>query len=106
MKLALVGASHIHSPGVVDRLDERGDVAVLAVWDPDAAIASKYAEQLRCPAVSDVASALAVPGLDAVVVLSQTSRHGALVEEICAAGKHCFVEKPLGLGLADAARMQ
>ena len=104
-KFALLGASHIHTPGFVDVLAARTDVSVAAIWDPDPAIAEKYAARLQCRAAGDVASVLAMPDLDAVIVLSQTNRHEALVRQIARAGKHCFVEKPLGIGLADARNM-
>ena len=104
-KLALLGASHIHTPGFVEVLAARADVTVAAVWDPDPAIAGKYAAKLQCRAAADVASVLGMPDLDAVVVLSQTNRHAALVRRIARAKKHCFVEKPLGIGLADARQM-
>ena len=105
MNLALLGASHIHTPGFVDVLAARTDVAVAAVWDTDSAIADKYAAKLQCLAAPEVASVLGMPNLDAVIVLSQTNRHEELVRQIASAGKHCFVEKPLGMGLADARNM-
>ena len=83
-------------------LAARADVSVVAVWDPDPAIAEKYAARLQCRAAADVATVLGMPGLDAVIVLSQTNRHESLVRQIARANKHCFVEKPLGIGLADA----
>ena len=104
-KLALLGASHIHTPGFVDLLAARTDVSVAAVWDPDPAIAKKYAARLQCRAAADVETVLGMPDLDAVIVLSQTNRHEALVRQIARANKHCFVEKPLGIGLADARNM-
>ena len=100
-----LGASHIHTPGFVDVLAARTDVSVAAVWDPDPAIAEKYAARLQCRAALDVETVLGVPDLDAVIVLSQTNRHEELVHEIARANKHCFVEKPLGIGLADARSM-
>ena len=104
-KLALLGASHIHTPGFVDALAARADVSVAAVWDPDPAIAEKYAARLQCRPAADVATVLGMPDLDAAVVLSQTNRHESLVRQIARANKHCFVEKPLGIGLADAKKM-
>ena len=86
-------------------LAARADVSVVAVWDPDPAIAEKYAARLQCRAAADVATVLGIPDLDAVIVLSQTNRHESLVRQIARANKHCFVEKPLGIGLADARKM-
>ena len=103
--IALLGASHIHTRGFVDVLAARTDVSVAAVWDPDPAIAGKYAAKFQCRTAPDAASVLGMPDLDAVIVLSQTNRHEELVRQIARARKHCFVEKPLGMGLADARNM-
>ena len=102
IKLGLLGASHIHTPGFSDRLKERYDVDVVAVWDPDTAIAKKYANKLECSVAANTSSLLSIASLNAVVILSQTNLHEMLVQEAVGANKHCFVEKPLGLGLHDA----
>ncbi len=103
--VALLGASHIHTRGFADVLAGHTDVSVAAVWDPDPAIAGKYAAKFQCRTAPDAASVLGMPDLDAVIVLSQTNRHEELVGQVARAGKHCFVEKPLGMGLADARNM-
>jgi predicted dehydrogenase len=45
---------------------------------------------------------LADDGIDAVLLTTPHSRHGAHVRQAAAAGKHVFVEKPFTLTLADA----
>ncbi len=42
--------------------------------------------------------------LDAVVLATPVATHGALAERVLAAGKHCFVEKPLAVDVASAKR--
>jgi predicted dehydrogenase len=44
------------------------------------------------------------PELDAVVLATPVPTHAALAERVLAAGKHCFVEKPLAQSVADAER--
>ncbi len=44
------------------------------------------------------------PKLDAVVLATPVASHGPLAERVLAAGKHCFVEKPLAYSVADAER--
>ena len=63
-KLALLGASHIHTPGFVNVLAARTDVSVAAIWDPDPAIAQKYAARLQCRVAPDVATVLGMADLD------------------------------------------
>ena len=48
---------------------------------------------------------LADPALDAIVLATPVPTHAALAERVLAAGKHCFVEKPLAQTVADAERV-
>jgi predicted dehydrogenase len=50
----------------------------------------------------DITELLADPTLDAVVLATPVPTHAQLAREVLAAGKHCFVEKPLALTAADA----
>jgi predicted dehydrogenase len=104
--LALVGCAHIHTPGFIKRIKARTDVKVLTVWDHDAARAQKNATELGAVVEPDVAKIFADPRIAAVVICSETNRHEPLVIAAAAAGKHMFVEKPLGMGAADSKRMR
>jgi len=42
--------------------------------------------------------------LDAIVLATPVPTHGALAERVLAAGKHCFVEKPLAQSVVEAER--
>jgi predicted dehydrogenase len=48
---------------------------------------------------------LADPGLDAVVLATPVPSHAELAIRVLAAGKHCFVEKPLARSAADGQRV-
>src|SRR5918999_4254564 len=45
------------------------------------------------------------PSLDAVVLATPVPTHGPLAERVLAAGKHCFVEKPLASSQPEAERV-
>lgn len=102
---ALVGAAHIHTPGFIKKLQERKDMAVRYVWDHDMSRASRRAAELGAEAVSDLNRIIDDKEIQAVVVCSETNRHLELVTAVANAGKHLFVEKPLGLGRDDAYQM-
>lgn len=104
-ELALVGCAHIHTPGFVKRLNARSDVHVKYVWDHQPARAQVSADVLNTQVTPDLATVWADPAVKAVVICSETNRHEELVLAAAAAGKHLFVEKPLGMGAADAHRM-
>ena len=98
VNVALVGCGHIHTPGFVKRLQARNDIVVSAVWDHDRARAEKNAALLNAPVVEDLTTVWNDPSIPAVIICSETDRHAALVTAAADAGKHMFVEKPLGLG--------
>jgi predicted dehydrogenase len=52
----------------------------------------------------DLDDLLADESLDAVVVATPVPTHADLAVRVLQAGKHCFVEKPLALSVADAER--
>ena len=102
-QLALLGAAHIHTPGFIERLNKRESATVKYVWDHDKERAVAAAEKLSAEVVSDPEQALA--DVEAVIVCSETNRHEDLVTPVVKAGKHLFVEKPLGFASEDAYRM-
>ena len=104
-KLALVGAAHIHTPNFIKRLNERGDMSAVSVWDHDQARAAAAAEKLGAQVIDDLDTLYADAAVEAVIVCTETNRHEEVVMPAVAAGKHLFVEKPLGFASEDAYRM-
>lgn len=103
--LALIGAGHIHTPGFVKKMAAAEDVQVKLVWDHQAERAKAHAEALGASVAADPESVITDSDVDAVVICSETDKHEKLVLAGAAAGKHLFVEKPLGMGAADSYRM-
>lgn len=104
-KIALAGVAHIHAPNFVKRLQERSGIEVVSLWDHDRARAERYAKEIGCRICGEAEELWNDPEVDAVVVCSETDRHAALVPAAAKAGKHLFVEKPLGFSAADAREM-
>ena len=50
----------------------------------------------------DLEELLEDDALDAVAVATPVPTHAALAERVLAAGKHCFVEKPLAQSASEA----
>lgn len=100
--LAFVGCGHIHTPNFRKRVLEHDQINCKAVWDHDAARAKMNAEELGCDVAGSVEAIAGDGDIQAVVVCSETNRHLDLVMPIVEAGKHVFVEKPLGFTAEDA----
>ena len=103
--MAFVGCAHIHTPGFVTLLNRREDVRVKYVWDHDAARAKKRAPHLEAEVVADLDQIWNDPEIQAVVICSETNRHLDLVKAAAGAGKHLFVEKPLGITAKESDTM-
>ena len=94
--IAIAGCAHIHTPGFVKFIQACPEVTAAAVWDPDPARATETATALNCPAVGTAEQIWSDSSIDGVVICSETFRHAELIRAAAAAGKHMFVEKPLG----------
>jgi len=105
LTMAFVGVAHIHTPGFIDLLKGRKDVTVKAVWDHDQARADKRAKAVNATRVQDLSQIWADPEIKAVVICSETDRHHDLVLAAAKAGKHMFVEKPLGITARESLLM-
>ncbi len=73
--------------------------------DGDPAVRDRFAPAFRGTQFTDDLDDLLADGsLDAVALATPVPTHAALAERVLAAGKHCFVEKPLAQTVADAER--
>jgi len=109
--IAFVGCAHIHTPGFVKRLRDRtgfpsSDTQVKYIWDAQAVRAEHTAKTLgQGEVISNVKKIWKDPQVTGVVIASQTDEHKKLVAAAAKAGKHMFVEKPLGLSSRDSVAM-
>lgn len=100
--LGFLGAAHMHTPMFLQMLQTREDVKVAYVYDHDSARADKHAAECGAKTAKTTAEILGDPAVAGVVILSETSLHAELAIAAARAGKHLFVEKPLGVGRQDA----
>jgi len=89
---------------LVDAVQGRSDrIRFVAGVARTPASAADYARERGLTLTDDLRAVLGDPGIQAVVIATPHSRHGAQVRQAAAAGKHVYVEKPLALDVADAA---
>ena len=98
--LGRMGETHLRNLAAIS------GVKVVVVADP----AKENAERGRrmCgaeTAVSDSFQAIEHPGVDAVIIVTPTDTHAALIEAAAMAGKAVFSEKPIALDLAETQRI-
>jgi predicted dehydrogenase len=63
-----------------------------------------FATAHDCEPAPSLETMLADPQIEGVLIVTPHSTHAEIVEQVAAAGKHVFVEKPLTLTVADARR--
>jgi len=80
--------------------------ALVAVMRRDAAKAEDYARRHGVPRwYADAAALIADPEVDAIYVATPPGSHCELALAACAAGKPCYVEKPMARNHAECVRM-
>jgi myo-inositol 2-dehydrogenase/D-chiro-inositol 1-dehydrogenase len=82
------------------------EAQVVAVADPVEAAAQKVARLTRAPRTyADPLDAIHDPEVQAVIIVTPTSTHAALIEAAARAGKAIFCEKPVAADLAETERV-
>lgn len=90
-------------PNLVRNVDRLGDAELVAACDLNEKNLAKLADLYpHVRTTTSLATLLHDFDLDAVVVATSAPSHFAIASQVIAAGKHCFVEKPLTLTSADA----
>ena len=80
----------------------QSEVMVRGVVSATGGSARQAAQALHAgSATTDFAAALALPGVDAVLIATRHNLHAAQSIQALRAGKHVFVEKPLGLDAGE-----
>ena len=108
VRLALVGAWHVHTGGFLNRISQMnaGQVEWVAVWDQDAARGRRFAERLGVPYEPDYQKILDNPAVDAVMIEAETNLHADLIIRAARARKHAFTDKILTPRVVDALRIR
>ncbi len=99
LKLGIIGA------GVMGRNHARvaslqPAIELAGIYDPNATIGTNTASNYHVRYFSEVDSLLDV--VDAVVIASPTSTHHELALKAISHGKHCLIEKPITVTIAEA----
>jgi glucose-fructose oxidoreductase len=105
IRVAVVGLEHGHVSGFLNGLSQHPEVQLVAIVEPDAALAAKYEQQYKLDHAlffNDVDSMVSSKTPQALLVYTSVAGHRAAIE---AGARHhlpVMVEKPLTMSLADA----
>lgn len=103
LKIALVGAWHVHANDYARDCENNPHTTLMAVWDANPDFAAAAAERWNVPVVEDLDQLLADPEIDGVIITTATNIHREVMEKVIASGKHIFTEKVLATTSDEAA---
>jgi predicted dehydrogenase len=104
VRVGIVGLGY-WGPNLARNFDALPGVELAWLCDGREAVREKFAAIYRGARLTgDLEELLADATLDAVVLATPVPTHADLAVRVLDAGKHCFVEKPLALTVADAER--
>ena len=105
LRLAVAGLVHGHVDGFLRALKSRGDVELVGVFDPDAALRTKYGEKYGLAAslfYTDLATMLDRAKPEAVAAFTSTFDHAAIVAAAAPLHIAVMMEKPLAVNMEQA----
>jgi predicted dehydrogenase len=93
-------------PNLARNFDRLAETELRWLCDPSEESRARAAQQFpEARVTGDLDELLGDDGLDAVVIAAPVPLHADLAVRVLAAGKHCFVEKPLAQSVEDAERV-
>ena len=110
LRVAIAGLNHGHVTGFLNSAQRRpGDVVIVAVWDPDAALLQKYAASNQFAAgqlYGDLDKMLDTVKPEAVTTFTDTYSHLRVVEACAPRHIPVMMEKPLAVDMKQARAIQ
>jgi predicted dehydrogenase len=102
LRIGVVGLGY-WGPNLARNFDRLPDSELAWICDASEDARGRWGASFPGARVSaDVDELLSDPQLDAVVIATPVPSHARLAEQVIAARKHCFVEKPLAQSVAEA----
>ena len=105
LRLAIAGLNHGHVSGFLRAAQQRPDVQIAGIFDPDAALLDRYAKAGGFASgilYTDLARMLDAVKPEAVATFTDTYSHAGVVEACSARHIHVMMEKPLAVSVKQA----
>ncbi|MFC1526990.1 Gfo/Idh/MocA family protein [Candidatus Latescibacterota bacterium] len=105
VRIGVLSHAHGHVNTYCDVMQGFDDVDLVATWDDDRDRGQRASEAFGLELRDRAEDVVDDPGIDAVMIGSETNRHADFVELAAAAGKHILLQKPMATTLADCDRI-
>jgi myo-inositol 2-dehydrogenase/D-chiro-inositol 1-dehydrogenase len=100
INIAVIGTGRMGSIHVANVAGKIPEANLVAICDLRLEVAQKLADELGIDrVVQDYHELLDDPEIEAVLIITSTNTHAAIIKDAAAKGKHIFCEKPLALDL-------
>jgi myo-inositol 2-dehydrogenase/D-chiro-inositol 1-dehydrogenase len=100
VNIAVIGTGRMGSVHVANLVQKIPEANLVAICDIRLDVARKVAEDLGIQRVTqDYHELLEDPDIEAILIATSTNTHAAIIQDVAAARKHIFCEKPLALDL-------
>ena len=109
LRLAIAGLNHGHVSGFLSGALRRSSVQLVGIYDPDATLLARYADQNHLAAeirFTDLAKMLDTVKPEAVATFTDTAGHAGVVEACAPRHITVMMEKPLAVNMKQARAIQ
>ena len=109
LRLAIAGLNHGHVSGFLTGALRRTGVQLVGIYDPDATLLTRYADQNHLAAgirFTDLAKMLDTSKPEAVATFTDTAGHAGVVEACAPRPITVMMEKPLAVNMKQARAIQ
>ncbi len=109
IRVVIVGLVHGHVGGFLQALPNNPNATLVAIVEPDTALAGRYATRFHLPQSlfsTDLEATLTQQHPDAVLVYTTIADHRKIIEAAARHGISSMVEKPLSTTMPDALAIQ
>lgn len=102
MKIAAIGAWHVHTMEYATAIQKNPRTELCCLWDDDSVRGQETAQKLGVPFQPDLSAIWADAAIEGVQITTATCQHPEVLIAAAKAGKHIFTEKVLAFTNEDA----
>lgn len=109
LRIAVVGLVHGHAEGLLWNAQNRGDIELVGVYEPNRELFDRLSVKYGIDAAlryDDLGEMLDAARPEAASIMTSTADHAGVIEACASRGVHTLVEKPLAFTSADARRIR
>jgi predicted dehydrogenase len=105
INVGVISFAHGHVGVYCNQMKDWDDVRLVAAWDDDTSRGRANADKFGMEYTPHLEDLVGRRDIDAIIVTSETNKHGDHCVAAAEAGKHILLQKPMALSLEECARI-